>query len=193
MRIAHVALQTHDLDGRRNSNAEHSVLRSASRTTVGGVSVSTATIRPSLPWQPLYPRYPARSCRSANDHYPPKCDVCRRYPRCPLTSTPIGRFAQKAVIPRRLGERVKSTRSGGFHPHDDWAVNNAKRKLCFDAPPRLPRKEGSRWQPRNISQFIGSQPGGAAPSGLSQLRPANSLASASMKTRTFAARCRRCG
>jgi hypothetical protein len=40
MRIAHVALWTHDLDGRRNSDAEHSVLRPASRTTVGGVSVS---------------------------------------------------------------------------------------------------------------------------------------------------------
>jgi|HubBroStandDraft_6_1064221.scaffolds.fasta_scaffold158620_2 hypothetical protein len=102
-------------------------------------------------------------------------------------------FAQKAVIPRRLGERVKSTRRGGFHRHHDWAVNNAKRKLCFDAPPRLPRKEGSRWQPGDISQFIESQPRGAAPSGLSQSRPANSLASASMKTRTFAARCLRCG
>ena len=58
--------------GRRNSNAEHSVLRPASRTTVGGVSVSTATIRPSLPWRPLYARYPARSRRSANGHYPPE-------------------------------------------------------------------------------------------------------------------------
>jgi hypothetical protein len=69
--------------GRRNSNAEHSVLRPASRTTFGGVSVSTVTIRPSLPWRPLYARYPTRSCRSANGLYPPKCDVYR-YPRCPL-------------------------------------------------------------------------------------------------------------
>jgi hypothetical protein len=70
--------------GRTNSNAKHSVLRPASRTTVGGVSVSTATIRPSLPWRSVYARYPARSCRSANGHYPPNRPVHGRGLVCPL-------------------------------------------------------------------------------------------------------------
>jgi hypothetical protein len=64
--------------GRRNSNAERSALRSASRPTAEGVSVSTATVRPSRPWWPLYARYPVRSCGPANGHNPPSlCQNCK--------------------------------------------------------------------------------------------------------------------
>jgi hypothetical protein len=64
--------------GRRNSNAERSVLRSVSRTAAGGVSVSTATVRPSRPRRPLYARYPVRSCGPANGHNPPSlCQNCK--------------------------------------------------------------------------------------------------------------------
>ena len=38
-------------------------------------------VTPSLPWRPLYARYSARSCRSANNRYPPKCDVHRHDPQ----------------------------------------------------------------------------------------------------------------
>jgi hypothetical protein len=70
MRIAHVALWTHDLDGRRNSNAER--FRCFDRRGYPAKALgsdSDAQTKPS-PWL-LYPRYPARSCRSANGHYPP--------------------------------------------------------------------------------------------------------------------------
>jgi hypothetical protein len=64
--------------GRRNSNAERLALRSASRPTAEGVSVSTATVRPSRPWWPLYARYPVRSCGLANGHNPPSlCQNCK--------------------------------------------------------------------------------------------------------------------
>ena len=60
MRIAHVALWTHDLDGRRNSNAER--FRCFDRRgypAKASGSDSHAQTKPS-PWL-LYSRYPARS------------------------------------------------------------------------------------------------------------------------------------
>ena len=107
--------------GRRNSNAEHSVLRPASRTTVGGVSVSTATIRPSLPWRPLYARYPARSCRSANGHEPP------------FAGFPIHAPILWATAQRRVGSGRRSLATRALS-RSKWPRSRS-RKTCYrDSP-----------------------------------------------------------
>ena len=85
----------------------------------------------------------------------------------------------EAGIPRRPRDRQPLTQSG--------KLPLARRWMPASTAAVVARR--SLMAPRSISQFIGSQSGCAAPSGLSQSRPANSLASASMKTRTFAARC----
>jgi hypothetical protein len=87
MRIAHVALWTHDLDGRRNSNAER--FRCFDRRgypAKASGSDSHAQTQPSL--APLYARYPARSAvrRSASIRPIEPYAVATRY--VPSASTP---------------------------------------------------------------------------------------------------------
>ena len=90
MRIAHVALWTHDLDGRRNSNAERSAAsigECTQRRRQG--SDSHAQTKPSL--APLYARYPARSAvrRTVTIRPIEPFAVVTRY--VPSTSTPAVR------------------------------------------------------------------------------------------------------
>jgi hypothetical protein len=85
----------------------------------------------------------------------------------------------EAGIPRRPRDRQPLTQSGKLPRARRWTPASTAAVVA----------RRSLMAPRSISQFIGSQSGWAAPSGLSQSRPANSLASASMNTRTFAARC----
>jgi hypothetical protein len=110
--------------GRMKSNAERSMLRSASRTAAGGVSVSAATIRPSRPCWPLYARYPVRSCSPPNGHNPPS--LCQAIPNLSpsfrTASAPIE--ASKAAVydVRNASTRdvLKYTNSGHSPAARSW-------------------------------------------------------------------------
>jgi len=74
-----------------------------------------------------------------------------------------------------------------------WAFHNAKSGVAGAEKFRGQPADRCLMSELGVSQFIASHRGGALLCPLSQSPLANSLASASMKTRTFAARCRRCG
>jgi hypothetical protein len=53
---------------------------------------------PRLPQQPLYARFPARSCRSGDGRYPPDCDVHGRDPQCPVNVDFVEEPCLKAIM-----------------------------------------------------------------------------------------------